>query len=124
MYPNIPYVTIMVILGCVSLFILFKMKNISPRWLVYIGQNTLVIYILHYQGLYIFKRLSPHLEFLQLLPLQVCGLIEATIAILLCCIIAFFVNRFIPIVAGKKRYKTSDSDVQKKSTGLNSITTK
>lgn len=102
MYPNVGYVAMMVILGCTGLFIWFRNAKIQPRWLVFVGQNTLLIYIMHYQGRDLFKILTTHIPQLQVLPMQFYGLIQALFALFLCCVLAFFVNRYVPIVVGKK----------------------
>ena len=59
-YFNIPLCAIIIISGCISFFIVFKQKNINYRWLVYIGQNTLIIYIVHGLGINLFNKIIPH----------------------------------------------------------------
>lgn len=98
-YFNLPIGFLMMPIGCISLFILFKKIDLSPRWLVYIGQNTLVIYILH--GFFIggVYRLLCDID----IPLPLFGLVRSVTAIVSCCAISFLINKFIPELAGKKR---------------------
>lgn len=102
-YFNIPFCAFEIVIGCTTLFVLFKKLNLSPKWLVYIGQNTLLIYILHSFGMSIFSKLSSYALQLQCLPIHVYGLLNASFAIGICCGLAVFVNKFIPVVVGKKR---------------------
>ena len=101
-YFNIPICGIMIIFGCVTLFTLFKQSNFSPNWLVYIGQNTLVIYILHGYAIALFVNSMQflHLSDQQLLPLM--GITKTIFGISLCCVIAFIINKYFPFIVGKK----------------------
>lgn len=100
-YYNIPFCGLMITIGCVTLFTVFRQCEVSTRWLVYIGQNTLVIYILH--G-YVIAAVLKAMDFLHisvLQHLQLAGLIRTVIGLSICCLIAFFINKYVPIAAGK-----------------------
>lgn len=99
-YFNIPLCAIMIILGCISLFTLFRMLDIKNYLLVYIGQNTLLIYIFHGFCIHLFDRVFKSYI---IIPLPIYGFIQAVFAISICCVLAFCINRYIPELVGKKR---------------------
>lgn len=101
-YPNIIYVTVMMVIGCTGLFVCFKRVDIHPGWLVYIGQNTLFIYLTHYSVRSIFVLLSSQAPWLKSLPMQLFGFIQTVFTLFLCSVLAYFVNKYIPIVVGKR----------------------
>ena len=103
-YCNIPVCACMIILGCTSLFVGFNKGGLAPRWLVYVGQNTLLIYMLGGLGFGIYNRLVA-LCSLPTLPLPVYGILKATFSIISCCLLAWFANRYIPEIVGKKRIR-------------------
>ena len=102
-YPNVAYVSVMIVIGCMGLFVLFRKANIHPSWLVYIGQNTLFIYIMHYQGRNVFNLIASQVPQLQALPMQLFGFIQAVFALCLCCILVFPINQYVPIIVGKRK---------------------
>ena len=102
-YFNIPVCAMMIVLGCMCVFMLFKVRNLSPRWLVYIGQNTLLIYLLHDYFLGAFYRASIYLPVLQTLPQPLFALLKASFAIAACCALAVVVNKYCPVIVGKKK---------------------
>lgn len=102
LYFNIPFCAIEIVVGCATLFTLFLQLEISPKWLVYIGQNTLLIYMLHGIGLGISRRLFHFLPIIHQLPLPVKALLLTSFAITLCCVLAVFVNKYAPAIVGKK----------------------
>lgn len=104
-YCNIPVCASMIVLGCTSLFVGFNKGGIAPRWLVYVGQNTLLIYMLSGFGFGIFNKLAAFCS-LPTIPLPVYGILKASISIIFCCLLALFVNRYIPEIVGKKRIKS------------------
>lgn len=102
-YFNIPICAVMIAFGCVSMFILFKINNLSPRWLIYIGQNTLIIYMLHGIAFSFFTRGLALLNIQLMMPLPVIGLMKTIFACIMCCVLAWLANRYLPEVVGKKR---------------------
>ena len=104
-YFNIPICAIMIGVGCMSLFILFKSANICPKWLVYIGQNTLIIYMIHGRLFGVFNRGFEFLNINTLMPLQLIALFKTLFVCIICCAIAYFVNRYLPEIVGKGRIK-------------------
>lgn len=104
-YPNLAFCTATIIVGCVTLFTLFRKVNIAPRWLVYVGQNTLAIYILHGMVLFLFNKYSARIGLDASWPLPLLGLVKTVVACLLCCAFAAVANRYLPEVVGKKRIR-------------------
>lgn len=102
-YYNIPICAIMIVAGCIILFNIFREFNISSKWLVFIGQNTMVIYLVHMR---FFKLFDLLLDFFKIdlgLPLQLQGLLITIFACISCCILACFINKYLPEIVGKKR---------------------
>ena len=103
LYFNIPICVLMILSGCLTLFLLFKQINICSGWLVFIGQNTLIIYIVHGLCINLFSYfVSPC--FLELnIPLPIFALFQTAAACVVCCILALFINSYFPELIGKKR---------------------
>ena len=106
-YPNLAFCALTIIVGCVAFFTLFRKVNIAPRWLVYVGQNTLAIYILHGIVLFLFNRYGARIGLDASWPLPLLGLLKTVVACLLCCAFAAQANRYLPEVVGKKRNRKS-----------------
>lgn len=102
-YFNYPICILMIICGCCSLFILFRKFNIAPQWLVYIGQNTLAIYIFHGSGITL--KITEIIGHDIMLPLPWLAIIKTIFSCILCCILAYLLNRFVPELVGGKRKK-------------------
>ena len=99
-YINILYAVCVILLGCLVLFVGFRHYNIGTKWLSYIGQNTLVIYIVHGMGINLFAKVIP--EGLLGLPLPFYAFFRMVFALIVCCLLAGFLDRFFPIVVGKR----------------------
>ncbi len=103
LYRNIPLCMLLIAIGCVALFMMFRMLNVAPKWLVFVGQNTLLIYMLHTFGFLIYNVGMKVLNLNVDIPAPLEGLIKTAISVTACCVLALFVNRYIPEIAGKKR---------------------
>lgn len=101
-YYNLPICVVLIFTGITILFTLFRKKELAPQWLVYIGQNTLIIYILHSFCLGGFHRLSILYPPIASIPLPLYGIIDSCIAIISCCLLAKVVNKYAPFIVGKK----------------------
>lgn len=104
-YFNYPICALMIICGCTTLFVLFRKFNITPKWLVYIGQNTLAIYILHGYGIILYRIITGRIGLDIVLPLPIQALIKTVFSCLVCCILAYVLNQYLPELVGKKRKK-------------------
>lgn len=100
-YYNIPICFFTIGIGCVGLFTLFKVLNVSPNWLVFIGQNTLVIYIFH--GFFVGRAFTYAMNCLGIPSINIVllGAIKTVIACCLCCLIAMVANKYFPKLVGK-----------------------
>ncbi len=89
----------------ISLFLLFaaspKLKRF-PRWFLFVGQNTLVFYMLHYTFRTVFAK---GLEILHVsLPKTEIGyLIEFVAVCVAMTVAALIINRFLPWAAGRRK---------------------
>ena len=104
-YYNYPFCFAMITLGCFLVFIIFQKlfteNNISlPHILIFLGQNTLVYYLLHNQNLrlitFVFQKMNLQMSSWMLI------IIELVLTYLLCGIEAAAINRFIPQILGRK----------------------
>lgn len=102
-YFNIPYCLIIITVGCVTLFCAFAHYDVSNRILVYIGQNTLLIYIVHGLGINLFASLIPNTWGGYYIPTPIYALLRTVFAVTMCCLFAYFTNRYFPELVGKKR---------------------
>lgn len=102
-YYNIPICAMMIIIGCIILFIMFRELNISSKWLVFIGQNTMVIYLVHMRSFKLYNMICGNFKFDIELPLPLQGLLITVFACITCCILACFLNKYLPEIVGKER---------------------
>ena len=101
-YYNLPICIILIVIGLVTLFTFLRMESFAPTWLVYIGQNTLIIYIMHgFVLITINKCLS--VIGLATMSVPIKALINTIIACTACCCLAYFANKYVPEIVGKKR---------------------
>lgn len=102
-YYNIPICAMMILVGCILLFNMFREFGIASKWLVFIGQNTMVIYLVHMRSFTLFKLLFSHNKLYLGLSLPLQGLLITAFACISCCILACFLNKYLPEIVGKKR---------------------
>lgn len=103
----------LIVCGVILMFY-FAPKLKYPKFFLYIGRNTLVIYIMHGYFLNITDKIF------NTLGLSDSRILKATVgtAVIctICILIAFFINKFIPFVVGAKR-KESPKKQEVKSNG-------
>lgn len=101
-YYNIPLCMAMILVGCFTAFMLAGRIRRMPRALVYLGQNTFVCYMLHNMVFMLWAKLF---SMMNVAPPSgwIAAAAKACFACIVCCIIAAFINRFIPEAAGKRR---------------------
>lgn len=105
-YFNYPICALMIICGCTTLFVLFRKFNFAPQWLVFIGQNTLAIYILHSFAFGLYQIIIGRIGLdIILLPLPIQALFKTVFSCFVCCILAYVFNQYFPELVGKKRKK-------------------
>lgn len=99
-YFDIPFNVICIVVGVFTLFTIISRIKTFPKWLIFIGQNTLVIYMLHNWVRVLLVDISGRCNmFIN------CVWIEATLltmlSLVICCVICFFLNKYFPILVGK-----------------------
>lgn len=104
-YYNYPFCFAMITLGCLTVFLAARMlgsrqKFAFPRFLLFLGQNTLVFYLLHgFDVLALTWVLSKaHIELT--MPILVCA--KVLFAYIACTIETLIILRFFPWVLGKR----------------------
>lgn len=103
-YPNIPYYVLFIAVGVIMMFLVAKKTNLRWKPLVFVGQNTLFVYAMHWLGFIQTKSLLA--VFGLTLPSNWLGAIILTICSLIwCSIIAVVINKFLPFAVGKSRKK-------------------
>ena len=108
-YYNYPVCFGMILLGCFTLFLMARRLMVAPRFLCFIGQNTLVYYLLHPQVLSAGKKALALLK-INLSDAMLGACIGTIISCVGCGVIAMILNRFLPEVIGKKRHKVTRPD--------------
>lgn len=100
-FYNIGVIACLVLLGNFSIFRIAKYIDKFPKFLTFIGQNTIIFYIFHYDTLMPLSILSKKLGY----DLSSWGYVPLKIiwSILICSLLASVINNYIPELAGKKR---------------------
>lgn len=101
-YYNIPLCLVLILLGLAALFLIAPKVKLYPKSVVYIGQNTLLIYMW-----------APFVGFIMELFLKeikidiphsiISGIIMATIEVLVCSVLSIFINKYLPFMVGKTK---------------------
>jgi len=104
LYPNIPYSMLSITIGVFVVFLIAKKTNLRFKPLVFIGQNTLLIYAIHYKFIGLMKKF---LEWDKVSLSNNWGwaLLMSAISIALCSVCAIILNKFLPEAVGKRRKK-------------------
>lgn len=103
-YYNAAISFTMIIIGCVLLFIIGKRINFDNKILVFIGQNTLVYYILANYPITVYNAIASKLH-ITISNVYLSALIKTIFVCCLCAVFAVVINRFVPEIAGKRRRK-------------------
>lgn len=107
-YYNYFYCFGMILLGCFTLFILAKKLEKAPRVLQFIGQNTLVYYLLHSINIAACRKIlaAVGIKFpASITSSALYAILFTVLACVVCGVQALLLNRFLPEVVGKKRKK-------------------
>ena len=105
-YYNVSYCSLLIITGCVSCFLISKKIRRFPSFLIYIGQNTLLLYLWFGYTLIFFTILS---KVGVTLPKEniFTSLIQTIWGTCVCMLVAPIVNKYVPIIVGKRKIGTS-----------------
>lgn len=106
-YYSIPICFIMIIIGCVLLFVVGKGVNLHNKTLSYIGKNTLICYIWASYPLLVYEFVSKRLK-LSISNIYLDACVKTVFILLCCCLVSIFINRFLPEIVGKKRINNRD----------------
>ncbi len=101
-YYNWPFCFIMMLYGCFTMFIFANKLVRIPRILSFIGQNTLVYYLLHSYNIQASVRILSVIK-IDIPDSLIGACIKTIIACIACAIEAMLINRFLPEIVGKKR---------------------
>lgn len=101
-YYSVPYCMTLITLGCLSCFLIGKSIVRYPKWVTFIGQNTLILYLWAGHAMFAFVVLGKVGIVLPDQNIWV-SLIQTVWCSLVCMIAALIVNRYIPVIVGKKR---------------------
>lgn len=100
-YSNVLICFCQICIGVLVLFILIRRFSNFSRPLIFIGQNTIVFYIFHYDALLPYKIFwDRYIEYSHNWFYVFMGAIWS---VLCCFVIALCLNRFAPILEGKKK---------------------
>ena len=100
-YYSIPYCMGLITLGCLSCFLIGKQIVIFPKWVTYIGQNTLVLYLWAGHAMLAFVLLKKNgVSFPDNnIWVSIFQTVWCTVA---CMLAAFYINKYIPVIVGKR----------------------
>ena len=106
-YINIPYYFVLIGLGLFTLFTAASKSQFSNKVMSIIGKNTLLLYIWHKQVITVFVFILSLLN-LSITNVYISAVLKTIWAIVICNILAHFINRYIPELVGKKRKTHAD----------------
>ncbi len=111
-YYHVPYCLLLILLGCTFAFLVGKRLGSFGAPLTFIGQNTLVYYILGGSCTRIADRVVKKL--LSLIQIRIMSpyivpLFDIVIGCLMAAVIAVILTRYFPFTVGKKSYKVGVS---------------
>lgn len=97
-YFDIPFNGICILIGLFALFSIFARIKTFPTWLVYIGKNTLVIYMLHNWIIVLLKEIIViiNVDFNK----WVTYAILTITSLVICCVVCACINKYFPFLAG------------------------
>lgn len=94
----------------IPLMFYFAPKLKYPKFFLYIGRNTLVIYIMH--G-YFLKAADKIFDMLEIFELRILRAVIGTVVICaICALIAFLINKYLPFIVGAKRKEKTKNKKQ------------
>ena len=103
-YYSFPYCMILVLSGCIASFLIFKSFRRVPKWLTFIGQNTLILYLWAGHAMLAFAVLNKIGVTLPDHQIWV-SLVQTIWCTFACMVIAATVNKRCPLIVGKQKSK-------------------
>ena len=101
-YYNYPYCFSLIILGLLVLFTAAAKSNFSNKILSLIGQNTLVIYLYHNHVIGLLVKMISFFK-INVIIFWIGAFVKTVWGIVVCNLLAHYINRFVPEFVGKKR---------------------
>lgn len=109
-YSHPLFSAVMAVCGCSFLFYYARFVR-TPKWLVFVGQNTLIFYLFHARFLDMLQPLismvpkAVRSNWITALPISlvICALLCG-----ICALCSLFINRYIPFLAGRPPRKIAE----------------
>lgn len=102
-FYSIPICFIMILCSNFSIWsILMRMDNM-PGILTFIGKNTIVFYVFHYDTMLPLSIISSFIG-IELENNWISVIIKLLWAVIICIVISLFFNKFFPLLVGKRKY--------------------
>lgn len=101
-YYNYPICFAMIIIGLFVLFVIARKIGHFPKWVLLVGQNTLVIYLFHTFAVSVTAKVF---QIVHLTVNTITNIFITAIACAVCTVLALIINRLVPELLGKKREK-------------------
>lgn len=117
MYPNefydvhlnryycLPITWSLIISGIILVFMIARRISKFPKWLVLVGQNTLIIYILHGYGRLAFSKLLSFIPRPSSIGYPMIAVLETAFACAVCLLLGLIAQKYMPWIVGQKRMK-------------------
>lgn len=103
-YPNLLICTLLIIVGNITLFSYFSTKRIFPKWILFCGKNSLVIYMLQGFGFVSITFLNKLISIDWSQYNQAAyALIKCIIVIIVCSFISIVINKYCPFITGGRK---------------------
>lgn len=103
-YYHIGYCLLLIFMGCFSCIMLANKIHSFPKWLVYIGQNTFILYLWAGYALTVFVVLNK-LGFVIPNESLFVSVIQTIWASVTCMCAAYIVNMYFPIILGRRSFR-------------------
>lgn len=101
-YYNVPLCILLVGIGCVSVFLIAERIGKAPRFLSYLGQNTLILWTMNGYFLFVLNAVMRRLS-ISLPDNLLIAMLKLVYVCIGCGLLSVFVNRYLPEIVGKKR---------------------
>ncbi len=102
-YFNYPFCFLLICIGCFAMLIGASKYERCPKFIAFVGRNTLVFYLLHMQNVQAF-RYTLKLVRVSIPETFILGALTKTIAcVIMCSLEAIILNRYFPALVGKKK---------------------
>lgn len=99
-YFNLPLCCIQILSGVLLMFSLFSRLSNYPQWMLEVGKDSLVIYMWHPFVIALLIKLLEKLHFQ--MHYMLTGLVVTIIGIFICCILTYFMRRYVPFLIGNR----------------------